>query len=89
MVSEDLNYFWKNGKDAILESSHVALEIGQSIASDFFTFAKIAETIFKKAELGCLPQFIVRALNADPSQRPGLDEIIRSLSLRFATNAYM
>lgn len=63
---------------------HVAPEIvqgikGQSIASDIFSFAKIAETIFKKAELGRLPHMVVRALNADPSQRPGLDDIIKSL----------
>lgn len=63
---------------------HIAPEIvegikGQSIASDVFSFAKIAETIFKKAELGRFHHMLVRALNADPLQRPGLHEIITSL----------
>ena len=64
---------------------HIAPEIvqgiqGQSIASDIFGFAKIAETIFIRAELGRPPQVVLRPLNADPSQRPGLDEIVKSLS---------
>lgn len=64
---------------------HIAPEIvqgiqGQSVASDIFGFAKIAETIFKKSELGSPPHVVLRALNADPSQRPGLDEIVKSLS---------
>ena len=63
---------------------HIAPEIvggvkGQSIASDIFSLAKIGETIFKKAELGRLPRILVQALNADPTKRPGLDEIIEML----------
>ena len=53
---------------------------GQIVASDVFSSnRKIAETNFEKTQLGCLPQVVVRALNEDPLQRPGLDEIFVSL----------
>ena len=63
------------------EFPHIAPEIvggfrGQSVASDIFSLAKIAETIFRKAELGHLPVLFVQALNADPTKRPSLDKII-------------
>ena len=64
---------------------HIAPEIvqgiqGESVASDIFGFAEIAETIFKKSELGRPPHVVLHALNAHPSQRPVLDEIVKSLS---------
>ena len=46
------------------------------MASDIFSLAKIAETIFRKEELGHLPVLFVQALNADPTKRPSLDKII-------------
>ncbi|CAH3020993.1 unnamed protein product [Porites evermanni] len=63
------------------EFPHIAPEIvggfrGQSVASDIFSLTKIAETIFRKAELGHLPVLFVQALNADPTKRPSLDKII-------------
>lgn len=65
----------------VREFPHIAPEIvcgvkGQSTASDVFSLAKIGETIFKKAELGRLPLILVQALNADPTNRPGLDKIV-------------
>lgn len=63
------------------EFPHIAPEIvggfrGQSVASDIFSLAKIAETIFRKAELGHLPVLFVQGLNVDPTKRPSLDKII-------------
>ena len=66
------------------EFPHIAPEIvggvkGQSTVSDVYSLAKIAETIFKKEELGRLPLILVQALNADPTKRPGLDKIVREI----------
>ena len=66
------------------EFPHIAPEIvggvkGQSTASDVFSLAKIGETIFRKAELGRLPLILVKALNTDPTKRPGLDKIASEL----------
>ena len=64
---------------------HFAPEIvtgqkGQSIQSDNFSFAKMAETIFYKARLGTLPAVFIRGLDIDLETRPQLKDILETIS---------
>ncbi|KAK3741668.1 hypothetical protein QZH41_016248 [Actinostola sp. cb2023] len=64
-----------------LKYPHIAPEIvegrgGQSLASDIFSFAKIVEDVYKKCQLGQLPELLLRCLSANPQERPSCREII-------------
>ena len=63
---------------------HIAPEIvsgrkGQSIQSDIFSFAKMAQGIFDKTKLGTLPEMLNRGLNIDPDSKPQLQQILEAL----------
>ena len=52
---------------------------GQSIQSDIFSFAKMAETVFYKAQLGTLPAVFIQGLDIDPETRPQLQHILEAI----------
>lgn len=63
---------------------HIAPEIvtgkkGQSIESDIYSFGKMTDVIFLKANLGSLHEVLRQTLDVDPKKRPTLQEILKQL----------
>ena len=65
---------------------HIAPEIvtglrGQSVKSDIFSFGKLAERIFVKAQLGPLPEVLNGTLIVDPDKRASLEQVLEALTV--------
>ena len=63
---------------------HIAPEIvtgkkGQSIESDIYSFGKMTDVIFLKANLGSLHEVLRQTLDVDPKKWPTLQEILKQL----------
>ena len=52
---------------------------GQSIESDIYSFGKMTDVIFLKANLGSLHEVLRQTLDVDPKKRPTLQEILKQL----------